>query len=170
VGFQRPRDTPESTHRPPCATRGKRAPPAPASCPARRPRGPRVAAKLLWPEVKASEHHTGFHACLARCGNPNKRSLLYALIRKAINLVNATGWGATSGTPDIALTSANPVITVPSPGQSGTATLTITTWNGFNGSFQLSYRRARACLLWRDAASTPVRSRSINRIGLRLSL
>jgi predicted ATP-dependent endonuclease of OLD family len=30
--------------------------------------------------VKASGHHTGFRSCLVRCGNPDRRSLLYAPI------------------------------------------------------------------------------------------
>jgi subtilase family serine protease len=55
----------------------------------------------------------------------------------ASNLVNAIGW-TSSTAPDFTLSSTNPIVTVSSPGSSGTLTLTITSVNGFSGTFNLS--------------------------------
>lgn len=55
----------------------------------------------------------------------------------ASNLVNASGW-TSSTAPDFTLSSADPTVTVSSPGSSGTLTLTITSVNGFSGTFNLT--------------------------------
>jgi len=60
----------------------------------------------------------------------------------AFNLVNASGWANATTAPDFALSTVNPVVTVSAPGSSGTLTLTITSTNGFSGTFDIS---AQSC-------------------------
>ena len=56
----------------------------------------------------------------------------------AFNLVNASGWTNTSTAPDFTLSSTNPRVAVSSPGGSGTMILTVTSINGFGGTFNLT--------------------------------
>jgi subtilase family serine protease len=56
----------------------------------------------------------------------------------ASNLVNANAWAGSSNAPDFTLASANPVVNIPSGATSGNMSLTITSINGFSGTFNLS--------------------------------
>ncbi len=51
------------------------------------------------------------------------------------NLVNAAGWSAPSNAPDFSLSSTSSVVNIPSGATSGTIPLTITSLNGFTGTF-----------------------------------
>ena len=55
----------------------------------------------------------------------------------AFNLINANGWANTISTPDFTVSSANSVVTVSAPGNSGTLTFTIASTNGFSGTFNI---------------------------------
>lgn len=73
----------------------------------------------------------------------------------AFNLINASGWGQTTAPPDFTVSSANPVVTVPHPGSSGTLTLTVASTNGFSGTFVLTSGSCSAMPVGSSCSFTP---------------